>query len=110
MVSDKRKMKRKIYSNNFKKKTQEMKSNNPEKYEKRMTKMKNSSNRRSRIYQRRMRVGHDPKKISARIRRIFKIIYVDESRATVTENVVTKYKDLDEARKDFRGTVKEEFA
>ena len=110
MVSDKRKMKRKIYSNNFKKKTQEMKSNNPEKYEKRMTKMKNSSNRRSRIYQRRMRVGRDPKKISARIRRIFKIIYVDESRATVTENVVTKYKDLDEARKDFRGTVKEEFA
>ena len=110
MVTDKRKLKRKTYANNFKKKLEELKASDPKKYEKRVTKMKKSSNRSSRIYQRRMRVGKDPKKISARIRRIFKIIYVDESRAAVTENVVTTYKDLDEARKDFRGTVKEEFA
>ena len=62
MVTDKRKLKRKTYANNFKKKLKEMTTNDPEKYEKRITKMKNSSNRSSRVYQRRMRVGKDPKK------------------------------------------------
>ena len=109
MVADKKKIQKKKWANNFKKKTETLKETDPKAYDERIQKMKTSTNRRSRVYQRRRRVGNNPKKMSARIRKIFKILYSTRERANVTENVMTRDKDLDAARKSFRGTLGKEF-
>ena len=67
--------------------------------------MKNSLNRASRIYQRKRRVGKDPKKIRSRIEKIFKTIYTDSLRADVANHFILEQQDLDEGRKMFSGTV-----
>ena len=72
----------------------------------RKEKRKKSSNRASRIYQRKARVGNDPKKIFARIKHIFRRVFWDDLRCLVARDIV-EGGDLDDFVYRFRGTIKD---
>ena len=67
---------------------------------------KKSSNRASRVYQRKARVGNDPKKIFARVRYIFRRIFWDDLRCRLAKDIV-KAGDLDHFVYLFKGTVED---
>ena len=67
---------------------------------------KKASNRSSRVYQRKTRVGNDPKKIFARIKHIFRRIFWDDLRCRVAMDIV-KCGDLDKFIRMFRGTIED---
>ena len=67
---------------------------------------KKASNRSSRAYQRKARVGNDPKKIFARIKHIFRRIFWDDLRRRVAIDIV-KCGDLDKFVRMFRGTIQD---
>ena len=72
------------------------------------TKRKKSSNRAARIYQRKARVGNDPKKIFARIKHVFRRIFWDDLRCLVAKDIV-EGGDLDDFKNHFRGTIKDDY-